>query len=170
MIDTNHKQDDFVINTNWNTKPFMVLCFITICWIRDDFAFSTICVDFHSFQTRTAFICCLAQLSFCAHALLSDRTHVQLLIVPTYDSRMPLKPNVHHNETPNLFHWHFNDDAVATLYWHFRWHLSDVKLSLDRLMTQWWHSIDDTMMTQWWQSIDVVTVAMCCHCSILLSS
>ena len=54
-----------------------------------------------------------------------------------------------------LFHWHFNDDAVATLYWHFRWHLSDVKLSLDRLMTQWWHPIDDTMMTlDWWHSID----------------
>ena len=114
-----------------------------------------------SVLTSTAFR--LARLSFVASRnFLSVPTHdfpivptYGFLIVPTYDSRMPLKPNVRRNETTDLFHWHFNDDAVATLYWHFRWHLSDVKLSLDRLMTQWWHPIDDTMMTlDWWHSID----------------
>ena len=129
-----------------------------------------------SVLTSTAFR--LARLSFVASRnFLSVPTH-DFPIVPTYDSRMSLKPNVRRNKKTNLFHWHFNDDAVATLYWHFRWHLSDVKLSLHRLMTQWWHSIDDTMMTlDWWhfsltmQTISqyVVAVAIRCHCSNVLS-
>lgn len=108
-------------------------------------------------ETRSPLWFCVLSLfaeSVPTHNFLIVPTYV-FLIVPTYDSRMPLKPNVRRNETTDLFHWHFNDDAVATLYWHFRWHLSDVKLSLDRLMTQWWHPIDDTMMTlDWWHSID----------------